>query len=118
LYRSKFTDEAIVDLKKLPKNIRNALKTEFEKKIHIDPIGCSEELMGPLKDFRSFHLEQYRVVYRVFEDLETIAVVGIGQKDDSHQAEIYKQLETLAQSGQLAKAVLDTYYALSPRNKS
>jgi len=113
LYRSKFTGEALDDLRRLPKNVRNALKREFKRKIHADPIGCSEPLTGPLKSLRSFHFRNYRVVYRVFEDIKTVAVVGIGKKDHGHHADIYRQLERLAEGGKLAARVLDTYRAIS-----
>ena len=69
MHRSKFTDEALDDLRGLPKSARNALKREFKQKIHADPVGCSEPLVkplsGPLEFFRSFHFRNYRVVYRV-----------------------------------------------------
>jgi addiction module RelE/StbE family toxin len=113
LYRSKFTDEALDDLRKLRKNVRNALKREFKQKIHTDPIGCSEPLTGLLESFRSFHFRNYRVVYRVFEDIKIVAVVGIGKKDHGHHAEIYRQLERLAERGKLAARVLETYRAIS-----
>ena len=106
MYRSLFTTDALRDVKNLPKNVRNSLKKEFKKKIHVDPIGCSEPLTGQLEEFRSFHHGDYRVVYRVFAELGAVSVVGIGRKDADHQAEIYKELEALAQKGKLAEAVL------------
>jgi len=106
LFRSYFTAGALPDIKALPKNVRNSFKKEFQKKIHIDPIACSEPLTGPLEDFRSFHHREYRVVYRVFDALRAVSVVGIGKKDEAHQSEIYKKLEALAEKGKLAEAVL------------
>ncbi len=106
MYSSKFTPDALQDAKNLPKNVRNALRKEFEKKIHADPVVCSEPLSGPLKDYRSFHYGDYGVVYRVFEDLCIVAVVGIGKKDKRHQTELYNRLETLVRAGKVAEAVL------------
>lgn len=106
MYRSHFTAVALQDVKASPKNVRNPLKKEFEKKIHVDPIGCSEPLTGQLENFRSFHFRDYRVVYRVFPNLSAVSVVGIGKKDEGHQAEIYQKLEALAKQGKLAEAVL------------
>jgi mRNA-degrading endonuclease RelE of RelBE toxin-antitoxin system len=117
LYRSQFTSEALDNARKLPKNVRNALKREFQRKIHQDPIACSESLTGPLENFRSFHHGDYRVIYRVFEDIKVVSVVGIGKKDEHHQTEIYKQLEILARSGELAASVLETFRSLSPGGK-
>jgi mRNA-degrading endonuclease RelE of RelBE toxin-antitoxin system len=114
LYCSKFTDEGLKDIKKLPKNVRNALKKEFEKKVHVNPINCSEPLFGILEHYRSFHYGDYRVVYRVFEDIRAVSVVGVGKKDKAHRTDLYKRLEDLAKKGRLAEAVLETYRAISP----
>jgi mRNA-degrading endonuclease RelE of RelBE toxin-antitoxin system len=118
VYCSKFTPDALANAKALPKNIRNSLRKEFERKLHVDPISCSVPLGGDLEQFRSFHYGNYRVVFQVFEDIKAIAVVGIGEKDDDHHAEIYKQLEVLARGGKLAETVLETYRSLSSRPKS
>jgi mRNA-degrading endonuclease RelE of RelBE toxin-antitoxin system len=108
LYISKFTDTACEQIKRLPKNIRNSLKKEFRKTIECDPVGCSEELSGVLADFRSYHFSEYRVIYRVFEDLRAIAVVGVSKKNPDHHTDIYKRLEALAKSGEIADTVLKT----------
>jgi mRNA-degrading endonuclease RelE of RelBE toxin-antitoxin system len=113
MYRSVFTDDALKDVKKLPKNVRNALKKEFEKKIHVDPFGCSEELSGILGHYRSFHYGAYRVFYRVFEAIRTVSVVGLGKKNKDHRTDLYKRLEDLAKRGRLADAVLETYRTIS-----
>jgi mRNA-degrading endonuclease RelE of RelBE toxin-antitoxin system len=113
LYRSKFTDNALEDVRKLPKNIRNALKKEFEKKIHANPFNCSEELSGILEHYHSFHYGNYRVVYRVFEDIKIVSVVGLVNKNKDHRTGLYKRLEDLAKRGRLAEAVLETYRSIS-----
>lgn len=113
MYSSKFTDGALEDIRKLSKNVRNALKKEFQKKIHVDPVSCSEELSGILGDFRSLHYGDYRVVYRVFADIKTVSVVGVGKKNRDHRTDLYKRLEALARKGRLADAVLETYRSIS-----
>jgi mRNA-degrading endonuclease RelE of RelBE toxin-antitoxin system len=118
LYRSYFTNDALENIKKLPKAVRNSLKQEFEKKIHVNPIECSEPLSKPLENFRRFHFGEYRVVYQVFKDLKAISVVAVGKKDRHHQSEIYRQLEILAERGKLAAAVLDTIRSISGKEKS
>jgi mRNA interferase RelE/StbE len=114
LYRCVFTDDALKDVKKLPKNVRNALKKEFEKKIHVNPFSCSEELSGILGHYRSFHYGDYRVVYRVFQDIRVVSVVGLGKKNKDHRTDLYEHLEDLAKRGRLAEAVLETYRSIAP----
>jgi mRNA-degrading endonuclease RelE of RelBE toxin-antitoxin system len=118
LYTSKFTSQALEDLKALPKNVRNSLKREFTQKINVHPLNCSEPLSPPLEAFRSFHYRDYRIVYQVLEDLKIVAVVGIGRKGRHHHGEIYKRLEDLARRGKLAAAVLDTYRSISATDES
>jgi len=113
LYLAKFTPAAIEDIKGLPKNTRTSLKKEFEKMILNDPLGCSEALTEPLAGFRSFHFREYRVIYRIYEDLNAIAVVGIGRKSNDPSSDVYKRLESLASSGRLADTVLRTLRLLS-----
>jgi mRNA-degrading endonuclease RelE of RelBE toxin-antitoxin system len=113
LYRSVFTDDALKVVKKLPKNVRNALRKEFEKKIQVNPFDCSEELSGILGHYRSFHYGDYRIVYRVFEDIRAVSVVGVGKKNRDHRTDLYKRLEDLAKKGRLADVVLETYKTIS-----
>ena len=113
MYVAKFTPQAVADIRRLPKNTRTSLKKEFEKTILKDPSGCSEGLTEPLADFRSFHFREYRIVYRIYEDRNAIAVVGVGKKTPDPSSDVYKRLENLASSGKLADAVLRTLRHLS-----
>jgi mRNA-degrading endonuclease RelE of RelBE toxin-antitoxin system len=106
LYQAKFTDDAIENIRGLKKGVRNSLRKAIEEKVLRDPGGCSEELSGPLAGFRSFHFGDYRLVYRVYADLQTIAVVGVGLKSGDLASDIYKRLERLAYSGKLADRFL------------
>ena len=113
MYVAKFTPQAVDDIRSLSKNTRTSLKKEFEKTILKDPSGCSEDLTEPLAGFRSFHFREYRIVYRLYEDLNAIAVVGVGKKTSDPNSDVYKRLESLASSGKLADTVLRTLRLLS-----
>jgi mRNA-degrading endonuclease RelE of RelBE toxin-antitoxin system len=95
-------------------NNRSCSRKSFKKKIHVNPFNCSEELSGILGHYRSFHYGDYRVVYRVFEDIRVVSVVGLGRKNTDHRTDLYTRLEGLAKRGRLAQAVLETYRAISP----
>lgn len=114
MHISKFTAHALEDVKNLPKNVRNALKKEFQTKIHVNPTNCSEALTGLLTGFRSFHFGNFRVVCKIYDDLKAVAVVGVGKKDRDHQTNLYRKLEELAKTGKLADAVLATMRLLDP----
>ena len=104
MYVLKFTEFELADVRRLPKNTRNALKKELLNKIATDPEGHSEGLQGALRGYRSFHWRDYRGVFRVFPGLQAVAVVGIGKH--AAKADIYRRLEVLVSSGQLADKVL------------
>ncbi|MEK7403616.1 MAG: hypothetical protein AAB225_00770 [Acidobacteriota bacterium] len=65
-------------------------------------------MSGPLADFRSFSWRAYRIVYRVFDEAKTVAVVGVGAREPQSSTNIYRRLEALAHSGRLAEKVLET----------
>ena len=113
MYLVKFTDDALENVKGLPKNVRNRLKKEILEKVAKDPFGCSRELREPLKGFRSFSYEHYRVVFKVYEDLNAIGIAGIGKRDAQSQADVYKKLHALAAEGKLAEKVLATLQGFS-----
>ena len=45
-------------------------------------------------------------VYRVFEDLKTVAIVGVGLRSAQSTGNVYRKLEALARTGKLAQGVL------------
>jgi len=113
LYAAKFTSAAIQNLKELPKNVRSSIKSDLDQKVLRDPVGCSEALTRALTGFRSFHSREYRIVFRVFADLKTIAVVGIGKKSGDPDTDIYRRLEQLSESGKLTDQLLKSVRFLS-----
>ena len=108
MYSARFTADAIENIRALDNGVRNALRKAIQEKVLGDPTGCSEELSEPLAGFRSFHFGDCRLVYRVYEDWQAIAVVGVGLKSDDRESDIYKRLEKLAHGGRLADRLLAT----------
>lgn len=107
MYVLKFTSDAIADIKVLiPKHLRGPLRKELEGKVSRNPLSCSHELQNELAGYRSFVFQEYRVVYRVFEDLKAVAVVGVGLRSAQSKENIYRKLEALARTGKLAQGVL------------
>lgn len=78
----------------------------INEKVAQDPLGCSTELREPLDGWRSFHFRNYRVVFKVYEDLLAIAIGGIGERLPQSQSDVYKHLEAIAAEGKLANRVL------------
>ena len=107
MYVLKFTGNAVADIKSvIPKHLKGPLREALLEKVAPDPLGCSHELQGDLQGYRSFTWQQYRVVYRVFDDLLAIAIVGVGLRSPQSAENIYRKLEVLARTGELAQGVL------------
>jgi mRNA-degrading endonuclease RelE of RelBE toxin-antitoxin system len=71
-----------------------------------DPLGCSKELQRELHGYCSFTWQEYRVVFRIFDDLLAVAIVGVGPRSPQSAENIYRKLEALARTGELAQGVL------------
>lgn len=105
-YKLQFTDDGLADVKSLPKSVRNSLAKELKNKLAKDPTHCSEPLRDPLAGWRSFHSGRYRIIFRIYEDLNVVAIAGIGKHSSHASQDIYRRLEALAQRGELAKSIL------------
>jgi hypothetical protein len=106
VYVLEFTSEALADITTIPKHLKGPLKRVLLQKVAVDPNGCSHELHGELSGYRSFTWREYRVVYRVFDDLKAVAVVGLDLRSPHSKENIYRRLETLARTGKLAQGLL------------
>ena len=112
MYSLKFTDSGHADVRALSKDRRNSLKKALSD-LARSPVSRSTELHGPLSGFRSFHWRRYRIVFRIFEAQKVVAVVGIGERDPQSASNIYRRLEALAASGELAESILTTLRGLT-----
>ena len=111
-YTPKFTKDAVENIKLLPKNVKNALKTAITNKLSADPVGASTGLREELSEFRSFHWRNYRVVFKIDEELKALAIAGVGKKEKDPDHNLYRRLEAAAEQGQLAEQVLRTLKGL------
>ena len=113
MYDVRFTAEAHADIKALPKNVKNSLQKEI-RKLAADPIGPSLELREPLQGWRSHLWRNYRIVFMVLEDLETIVIAAVGKRLPGAQTDVYRQLERLAREGKLAEQLLKAFRDIEP----
>jgi mRNA-degrading endonuclease RelE of RelBE toxin-antitoxin system len=106
MYTIKFTEDGLRDVKGLPRNVKNTLKEELTEKLMTNPQGYGEPLHHSLEGWYSFHYLEYRVVYKIFEDLLAVGIAGIGKHDKDAEIDIYRRLEGAAKAGKLAESVL------------
>lgn len=113
IYSIQFTADGLKDAKALPKNVKNSLARELRNKLAKDPAGCSEELREPLTGWRSFHSGKYRLIFKLYEDLQIIAIAGIGKHSLQPSHDVYRRLELVARRGRLAESILATLRSFS-----
>ena len=113
MYRLYFSGDGMADVKALPENTRDSLKRPLIQRLASDPHRHSTELKCPLEAFRSLHWKKYRIVFKVYEELSAIAIVGVGERQPQSASNIYRRLERLAAQGKLAESVLATLRGLS-----
>ena len=113
MYLIRFTDEGLADAARLKKNEKNFLKKEIKDRLEKSPLENSEELQGTLKDYRSAHIENYRVVFKIYEELMAIAIVGIGKHDANAKRDTYQRLGALVNQGKFAEHVMATLRGFS-----
>jgi addiction module RelE/StbE family toxin len=105
-YSIKFTDGGLRDVKLLRKGERNALKKELTNKLASDPTAHSDPLQGPLEGFRSFHFGKHRIIFRIFEDLAVIAVLGVGKHSPDARRDVYRRLEAFVETARHVEKAL------------
>ena len=105
MYRILFTPEGKQDVDALPKKLKNSLKKEIQK-LPADPHGVSLPLREPLEGWRSYHWRYYRILFMLFDNMETIAVAAVGKRLPQSKMDVYRKLERLAREGKLAQKIL------------
>jgi len=108
LHRIYFTGDALADVKRLPKNVRNALKAQLTGEFSRDPKRRSLELRDRLAGFRSLHWKNYRVVFKILDEERAIVVFAVDDRGARAKANIYSRLSATAEQGKLAERLLAT----------
>lgn len=70
---------------KLSLPVRNRIKKAIEKKLKIDPIAFGKPLRYSLKGLRRLRVEDYRVIYKIDEDIEKVIIIKV-----AHRREVYE----------------------------
>lgn len=117
-YEIRLTDDGLADVKALRKNVKNHLGKEIKRLLTKDPNGNSLPLDPPLDKYRSCHIGDYRVIFYVADDLPAIAIAGVGKHSQEANKDIYKKLEAISASGQLAEKILATLRGFTDKGRS
>ena len=106
MYQARFISDAMGDIKRLPKNVKNILRKEIAGKLCRDPLGRSYELEEPLHGWRSFRYRNYRVIFQVFAAEKALVIAAVGERQPQARTDVYRKLEALVEQGRLADRIL------------
>lgn len=67
---------------------KNILK-DIRKKLSIDPKNYGKPLLGDLKGYWRLRVKDYRVIYKIREDIIEVLIIKVGIRRDE---EVYKKL--------------------------
>ena len=82
-YQIRYLDKVVrKHIPSLPSSAKHLIKGAIEERLMVDPIGFGKPLRYSLKGHRRLRVSDYRIVYRVQDDLKTVIVVAIKHRKD------------------------------------
>ena len=82
-YTIEYLDTVIKeDIPNLQSTARAMIKKAIEERLAIDPIGFGKPLRYSLKGHRRLRVSDYRIVYRIDPDKNTVIIVTIKHRKD------------------------------------
>lgn len=86
IYQIRYLDEVVrKDILALPSSARTLIKRAIEERLTIDPIGFGKPLRYSLKGYRRIRVSDYRVVYRIAQEVKTVIIVAIKHRKDVYE---------------------------------
>lgn len=73
------------DIPALPKKAKDTIKKAIEERLMLDPIGFGKPLRYSLKGHRRLRVGDYRIVYRIEPDTNTVLIVAIKHRKDIYE---------------------------------
>ena len=87
IFQIEYLDTVIdEDIPALPKTIRDRIKRAIETRLSLDPIGLGKPLRYSFKGHRRLRVGDYRILYRVDNDIKMVTVVLI-----KHRKHVYEE---------------------------
>lgn len=85
-YKIEYLDVVVKDdIPAPPKTIKTTIKKAIEERLMPDPIGFGKPLRYSLKGHRRLRVGNYRVVYRIDADNNTVVIIAIKHRKDIYE---------------------------------
>ncbi len=87
MYTVEYLDKVTKDdIPALPSTMKKLIKKAIEERLIIDPIGFGKPLRYALRGHRRLRVGDYRIVYRIEQELLTVVIVAIKHRKDIYEA--------------------------------
>jgi len=116
-FEIRYTADAAADIKALDGSVRNQVRKVLEKKLAIDPEGYGLPLRGSLAGYWKHQFSNHRVIYRIYPEHRVVVVCAVGVRKQGDAEDIYRQLESVAQTGRLAEQLRSVLRSLFPARR-
>ena len=114
-YEVVFTEDARSDVGALDGSVKKQLAKVIKKKIAVNPEGYGTPLRSPLTGYWKHEFANHRLIYQILPGEKKIVVVcAVGPRKAGHVADIYFQLNKVAESGRLAEQVASILETILP----
>lgn len=117
LFELRFTADAGADIRALDGSVRKQLRKVLEKKLAVDLQGYGLPLRGPLTNYWKHEFGNHRVIYRIYAARHMVVVCAVGVRKQGDVEDVYKQLESVAQTGRLAGQLASALKSILPDRK-
>jgi mRNA-degrading endonuclease RelE of RelBE toxin-antitoxin system len=115
LFELRYTSDAAADIKDLDGSVRKQLRKVLEKKLAADPEGYGLPLRGALAGYWKHQFANHRIIYRIYPGHRVVVVCAVGVRKQGDAEDIYRQLESVAQTGRLAEQLAVVLKKLLPK---
>jgi mRNA-degrading endonuclease RelE of RelBE toxin-antitoxin system len=116
-FELRYTPDAGADIQSLDGSVRKQLRKVLEKNLAVDPEGYGLPLRGPLANYWKHEFGNHRIVYRVYPAHHVVVVCAVGVRKQGDIEDVYRQLESAAQTGRLAGQLASVLHGFLPGNK-
>ena len=113
-FELRYTLDDAADIKALDGSVRNQLRKVLEKKLAVDPEGYGLPLYGLLAGYWKHQFANHRVIYRIYLEHHVVVICAVGVRKQGDAEDIYRQLESVAETGRLAEQLASVLKNLLP----
>ncbi len=110
-----FTEDARSDVEALDGSVKKQVAKIIKKKIAVNPEAYGTPLRSSLSGYWKHEFASHRLIYQILPEKKKIVVVcAVGPRKAGDVADIYFQLNKVAESGRLAEQVTSILETILP----